>query len=397
MTLNDNSTLVRIVIAGDTCPIGRNEKPFMQGDVETLLNDLLPEFEKTDLSIVNLECPLIQESSPIEKIGPNIGASIDCINGLKAMNIDVVGLANNHIMDHGPQGLRSTIKALDEHGIAHVGANENIGNARKILVKEINGIRIGILAVTEHEFSIADNNSPGANPLNVIDFVRNVSEVHFEYDELIVLLHGGNENYLYPRPGLMETCHFLVEQGASAVICQHSHCVGCMETYMGAPIVYGQGNFLFDLNSKYPEWHIGCLVQLTFDQERSCSTHLIPFYQAFSGDGARHMTKKEEANWRLQFDERSRHLDNPQIIEEKWQTFCEKHKRLYLHKLHGNPSLFRRLLGKLNLLHLLDNKKIQRGRLNIIRCESHHEALKTILQLETLIENDNTRRESRDD
>jgi len=82
------------------------------------------EFEKADISVVNLECPLIQKEAPIEKCGPNLGAPVDCANGLKAMGIDVVGLANNHIMDHGPQGLWITIKALGEHGIAHVGAGE---------------------------------------------------------------------------------------------------------------------------------------------------------------------------------------------------------------------------------------------------------------------------------
>jgi len=224
---------MNILITGDTCPIGRNQGFFQRGNTMSLLNDLRPEFEKADISVVNLECPLIQKEAPIEKCGPNLGAPVDCANGLKAMGIDVVGLANNHIMDHGPQGLWITIKALGEHGIAHVGAGENVDKARKILVREVHGIRIGIFAVAEHEFGIATKNAPGANPLDVIDFVRNINEHRSEFDKLIVLVHGGNEHYQYPRPGLMDICRFYVEQGASAVICQHSHCVGCMETYQG--------------------------------------------------------------------------------------------------------------------------------------------------------------------
>jgi poly-gamma-glutamate synthesis protein (capsule biosynthesis protein) len=373
---------LKIIIGGDTCPIGSNERLFQKGDCASLLNDLMPEFERADLAIVNLECPLIREESPIEKVGPNLGVSVDCVNALKAMDIDVVGLANNHIMDHGPQGLRTTIEALDEHGIAHVGAGENLDEARKILVREVNGIQIGILAVAEHEFCIATKESPGANPLDVIDYVRNINEYRSEFDKLIVLVHGGNEHYPYPRPRLMDTCRFYVEQGASAVICQHSHCTGCMEIHAGAPIVYGQGNFLFDMSSQYPTWLEGCLVHLTTERTGHCEVRMIPFRRADGGPGAHRMSPDEETNWRSAFDERSRHLANPQMVEEKWRAFCYKHKRNYLHTLHGKPSFLRRVAGKLNLLYILDGPEKQRARLNIIRCESHAEALITVLSRE---------------
>lgn len=371
-----------ILIAGDTCPIGRNESLFQQGDATSLLNDLRPEFESVDLSIVNLECPLIRTESPIKKTGPNLGAPEACVGGLTAMGIDVVGLANNHIMDHGHHGLWTTIEALDKHGVLHVGAGKNLDAARRILVREIDGIRIGILAVAEHEFCIAGNENPGANPLDVIDFVRNVHAHRAEFDKLLVLVHGGNEHYPYPRPGLMDTCRFYVEQGASAVICQHSHCVGCMETHRGAPIIYGQGNFLFDMPSRYPTWHEGCLVQLTLDQTGHCEARVIPLRQADGGPGARRMSEQEEADWRRAFEARSQHLADPQMVEEKWRAFCRDHKREYLHTLHGKPSFLRRLAGKLDLLHILDGPEKQRARLGIIQCESHREAMKTILESE---------------
>lgn len=371
-----------ILIAGDTCPIGRNEILFQEGDSTSLLNDLLPEFEQADLSIINLESPLILEKSPIQKIGPNFGVSIDCVKGLKAMKVGVVGLANNHIMDHGSQGLLSTIQALDAQGIAHVGAGEDLSEARTILVQEVNGLRIGILAVAEYEFGIAAINTPGANPMDVIDFVRNTHEHRFEYDTLIVLVHGGNEHYSYPHPLLMDTCRFFIEQGAGAVICQHSHRVGCAETYKGSPIIYGQGNFLFDMPSPYPSWKKGCLVKLSINLTGDCSAQLIPFHQSSGNPGARRMSLDDEFKWHFEFNERSNYLSNPQIIEEKWRLFCRDRKRYYLHTLHGKPSLCRRLLGKLDLLHVLDNSEKQRARLNIIRCESHREALRTILESE---------------
>ena len=65
--------LIRLLIAGDTCPVGRNQDLFEAGDAHALLNDLRPMWEQADLRIANLECPLIERESPTEKVGPNLG------------------------------------------------------------------------------------------------------------------------------------------------------------------------------------------------------------------------------------------------------------------------------------------------------------------------------------
>lgn len=379
--------MVKILIGGDVCPIGQNQGLFQQGNATSLLNDLLPVFESADLTVVNLECPLIQKESPTEKCGPNLGSPVDCVKGLKAMGIDVVGLANNHIMDHDVQGLRTTIEVLDEHGILHVGAGENLDAARRILIREVNGIRIGILSVAEHEFGIAGHTAPGANPLDVIGFVRNINAHRAEFDKLIVLVHGGNEHYLYPRPRLMDTCRFYVEQGASAVICQHSHCAGCMETYQGAPIVHGQGNFLFDYPSKVLTWHDGALICLEpneEDEESNFEVRLIPYRQSDGQPGARRMTADEESVFMNDFAARSEAIADAIFVKTQWETFCQDNKRYYVNTLHGKPGFLRRLAGKLGLLHYLDSCEVQRARLNMIRCESHREALITLLGKESL-------------
>ena len=51
----------------------------------------------------------------------------------------------------------------------------------------------------------------------------------------------------------------MIEKGADVVVCQHSHCVGCEENYLGGTIVYGQGNFIFDYRNDV-EWQTGLLT-----------------------------------------------------------------------------------------------------------------------------------------
>lgn len=77
---------------------------------------------------------------------------------------------------------------------------------------------------------------------------------------------------------------------------------------------------------------------------------------------------------------RSEAIDDQSFIKKQWDDFCQKNKRSYLHSLYGKPGYLRRLAGKLNLLHFLDSREVQRTRLNIIRCESHREALITELR-----------------
>ena len=96
---------VSVVIGADICPIGGNQSFFESGDAGNLLHDLLPEFDAADLSIANLECPLIEQAAPIMKTGPVFGEPSACINGIKQAGIDVLTLANNHIMDHGAADL----------------------------------------------------------------------------------------------------------------------------------------------------------------------------------------------------------------------------------------------------------------------------------------------------
>jgi len=254
---------VQIIIGGDICPIGRNLPLFIAGEASGCFRDLLCAFKAADLSVANLECPLIEQPTPIRKTGPVMGVESACIEGLLASGIQVVGLANNHILDHGAAGLENTLRVCARAGIRTFGAGRNLAEAREILVVTAGSVRVGLLGLAEEEWSIATENSPGANPLDLIDCVRNITRRRESFDFLIVLLHGGSEGYQFPSPRLREVCRFLIEQGAGMVVCQHSHAAGCYESYSGGHIIYGQGNLIFDSAERNRVWEEGFLIQLS--------------------------------------------------------------------------------------------------------------------------------------
>lgn len=377
--------MVTILIGGDVCPIGRNSPFFRQGNAEALFNDLLPDFRSADLVVANLECPLISTRSPITKTGPVFGEDIACVNGIRAAGIDVVSLANNHIMDHGVGGLESTLAACEAAGISTLGAGPNLEAARRPLLLNVRGLRVGLLAMAEHEFSIAARNSPGASPLDLIAFVRTVRSLRGQTDYMVVLLHGGAEFTTMPSPRLKETCHFLVEMGANAVIVQHPHCVVGYERSCAGHIVYGQGALVMDeeIYADRASFHQAVLVRLEIEPSGGSSVDLVPLIQSDAVPGARRMESERAAAFLHDLNERSCLLLDDEHLEREWRRFCRERKYAYLSVLKGHNKVLRAVCRLEMLARLVHNRRRLLGTRNVVCCETHREALETILLEET--------------
>jgi hypothetical protein len=366
-----------IIIGGDVCPSGNIQSAFTKGKGEIILNDLFPIFNNANYSVVNLECPLIIEDSPIEKDGPALGANINCINGLRAMGVNAVNLSNNHILDHGEKGLESTFNACEKHGIEYFGAGKNLKSAKKPLIKTINNKQIGFIGIAEREFSIASNTTWGANPVDVIEIVRTLNEYRNKIDHLIILVHGGKEHYHYPTPKLQKLCRFLVEEGADAVICQHSHCAGTYEYYQNKPIVYGQGNFIFEnLKRKSQLWNQGFLVSLDFND--ATSAKFIPFEQSKGFIGAKRMNVNDETKFLEELEIRSKKISSSQFVEDEWKKLCKSEKYLYSSRVLGHNRFLRILNRNIHFSDWLYSKKTKMMVRNVVECEVHREGLETL-------------------
>ena len=375
--------MARIVIGGDFCPTGVNAPLARSGDVAGLFGDMAPFFAEADLSIINLECPLIREPSPIRKSGPALGEDEACAAVLEALGVDVVGLANNHAMDHGEGGLANTIDVCTRRGIAAVGAGRDLEEARRVHAANAGGLRVGVVAMAEHEFGVARRKEPGVNPLDVAAFVRAVEAHRDEVDLIVVLVHGGNEHYPYPRPSLMDACRFLVEQGADVVVCQHSHCPGCAEQYRGGVIVYGQGNLVFDSEGEPASWYSGVLICLDVAGRGEVRMELVPYVQSREGPGVRRMGPSDAADFMKRFDERSAEIEDVGVVDARWDAFCRERAAHYIRRFGAPHKVFRGLDEVTGLVQRFYSRwPLRLEHLNLIRCESHREVLINVLSRE---------------
>lgn len=368
-----------ILVGADIVPTKSNYELFENAEVDSLVgSDLAAVLAEANFRIFNLEVPLADSPTPIEKGGHNMIAPTATVSGIKAMGADLLTLCNNHILDHGPEGLESTVRCLDNAGISHVGVGANLKAAEEPFFFTQNDRRFGVYACAEHEYSIAGTAAAGANPFDPLESLDHIEAAKKKCDYLIVLYHGGKEHYRYPSPNLQHTCRRIVDKGADLVICQHSHCVGCEERYRDAVIVYGQGNFLFDLCSN-EYWNSGVLVRVSDE----LMVDYIPLVRC--GNGVRLAGEGEAESTLNGFFQRSAEIQQTGFVESHYRDFAKRSTGYYFLEFTGRRlSMFVfRALNKLSKQRLMENYSFARhyrGRhwkavRNYIECEAHRELI----------------------
>lgn len=365
---------MEILIGGDVVPTTSNLDLFSSGDVgEILGTQLYKKWLNADMRIFNLEAPLTDNESPIEKKGPNLKAPTSTIKGINNLKPSLVALANNHILDHGTKGLHSTETILEEHDIPFVGIGSDLINSSKPYILEKDGVSIGVYACAENEFTIATDSSPGANPFDPLESLDHILELKTKCDYVIVLYHGGKEHYRYPSPYLQKVCRKIVQKGADVVVCQHSHCVGSAETYAGSTIVYGQGNFIFNkLDNEF--WNNGILIKLSISD--GIKIDYIPIIK--SKNGVQLATKRKAEKILREFTNRSKEIQKNGFIEKQYIEFAKSKIDFYLRNFSGVGKWLSRIDRKILNGRLL-KRKFKKEQLlalqNYIECEAHRELI----------------------
>ena len=374
---------LEIYIGGDICPTENNEKLFISGEIEKFLDKkIIDKLSSSDFNVFNFETTLYDEWSPIKKCGPNLKCNTGCINGLMKLNPTLIGLANNHSLDHGDEALLNTISILRENGVDVIGAGINLQEAAKAYIFEKNGYKIGIYACAEHEFTIANHNKPGANPFDPLYSLDHIHALKEKCDFVFVLYHGGKEFYRYPSPEVQRICRRMVDKGADLVVTQHTHCIGCREDYLSGVIIYGQGNFIFDQGDILSENEMALtnsmlLLNVTIENGKLYVKEIPMILEKNNikvpNDSIYDRLLKE-------YKSRSDDIKQNGFIEKKYGEFANEMLKSYLHWFVVGNNLFLRIMNRLlnrKLVKYLMNEKRYLAFRNHIECEAHRELFLT--------------------
>ena len=252
----DGSRTVTITCTGDFTIGGDNyhkkgkkfytELKKNNDDINFTMANVREIFRKDDLTIVNFEGTFTDTKYVPEKKKGNdflFNISPTYANVLSDNFIEAVTLENNHIMDHGDEGLEDTKAALQKQNVIY-STSEALG---EYWIDDT--YRIAILAY----MCIDRYDKPVGGYDNLYDKVAadiKQAKEEYGYPIVIVAFHWGNELDYKPTERQIKMGRLAVDSGADLVIGHHSHRINPIEEYKGVYICYSLGNFCFSGNDR---------------------------------------------------------------------------------------------------------------------------------------------------
>lgn len=207
---------------------------------------------------MNLECVISQcgQKWQPEQKASHFQASPRAIEVLQAARIDAVTLANNHILDYGPEALLECLTFLDRAGIPHAGAGRNLRDALTSMLVARGGNRVAVVSLTDNEPEWeAAEHRPDVNYVaydqhGLLEPYRTrlpevISLARRQAQFVIISPHIG-PNWGEPSPAMRALAHNLLDLGADLYWGHSNHIPQGLEFYQSKVIFYSTGDFIDD-------------------------------------------------------------------------------------------------------------------------------------------------------
>lgn len=221
------------------------------GAATKVWRDLAPEVRLMNLETAVTACDAFADKGINYRMNPaNIPA-------LAAAAPDVVSLANNHVLDFGPQGLADTRRVLSAAGIGAAGAGETLAQAQRPAVVSAGAARVLVYAAACADSGVPPDWAAGPDRAGVhlieptddgtTALADRIGADRREGDIVVVSIHWGT-NWGHQVPEAHRRfAHALVDTGLVSVIHGHSsHHPRPLEVYRDRLILYGCGDLLND-------------------------------------------------------------------------------------------------------------------------------------------------------
>jgi len=181
--------------------------------------------------------------------------------------VDVVSLANNHAFDAGATGLSESLNALQENGVAVIGAGESVEEARQPYIHPVGDGCVALLPAT-----LLSNRWDSNRPMKLAYYARRVpferllariTAASKRCDVVAVYIHWGVARSHAVQGSIREQAHQMVAAGADLIVGHHAHVLKGVEFIDGATVAYSLGNFVF--GNMNPKMRFGGVLQVEVD------------------------------------------------------------------------------------------------------------------------------------
>jgi poly-gamma-glutamate capsule biosynthesis protein CapA/YwtB (metallophosphatase superfamily) len=277
---------VTIALAGDTM-LGRQVADRLEavGPRQLVAPEVARLMRDADLCILNLECcistrgePWPDPAKPFFFRAPPLA-----VETLTSLGVDAVTLANNHALDFGRTALLDTLEHLERAGIRAAGAGPDLAAARRPVLLESGGLRIAIIAVTDHPAEYAaGRHRPGVAHAELHrgapPWLRSLiagQDAHL----VLVTPHWGPNMTSEPPRYVERAAEELLTAGASLIAGHSAHVFHGVRLPGDPPraVAYDLGDFLDDY-ARHPERRndLGLLWLFTVETGEVAAVEAIP-------------------------------------------------------------------------------------------------------------------------
>jgi len=262
-----------LTVVGDIMLGSRMNKPLKQFGPEYPFYSVYPILRRSSIVVGNLEGPFAKSAEKQER---NFTYKVNPKNAriLRRGGVNVVTLANNHLLDCGRQGVLETFSALKKHRIRYIGAGENEESAHAPAIIQAGKYKIGMLGYYWNRRTSARSTKPGSAVDTREHVAYDIRTLRPHVDRVAVTVHWGVPYERYPSEEDRQKAHFAIDCGADIVIGHHPHIIQPFEVYKNRPIFYSIGNFAFGSGNSKAE---SVILAIDFQSTKTYIT-IFPVY-----------------------------------------------------------------------------------------------------------------------
>lgn len=277
-----SSNVVKLSAVGDILLHGRvygGLKKTSDYTLKAQLKNANKLFDRSDITVANLESIIAGTEIGLSAY-PKFNAPVEIGYILKEMGVDLVSIANNHILDRGEEGLLKSIENLEKIGLEYDGGFKSFKDRNRLRIITRNGLRICFVSYTRgtnfikipEDKPYLVNSLKKISSLKIQTTLRKIKSNNLA-DVIVVNLHFGEEYHLYPSSAQRELAASLADAGADVILGHHPHVLQPPEWIensrgMKTFVAYSLGNFFSGQNGLHRQIGAALSLEITKPDEK---------------------------------------------------------------------------------------------------------------------------------
>jgi poly-gamma-glutamate synthesis protein (capsule biosynthesis protein) len=264
-----------LAFAGDVHFTGRTAGLLAHPD--TAFGPISSVLSAADFSMVNFETAVTARGTAQPKTF-HFRAAPAGFTAIRAAGVDVVTMANNHVLDYGQVGLADTLAAAGNAHFPYVGIGATANAAWAPYLTQVKGKWLAVLGVSQvaelADSWVATPTRPGeAHAIDLNRTLAAVREAKEQADVVIVYMHWGTEGESCPDADQKALAAKLAGAGADIIIGAHAHVLQGSGWLGKTFVAYGMGNFVWWMNSYSTETGV---LRLTLHPDTPLTADFVP-------------------------------------------------------------------------------------------------------------------------